>query len=174
MKTIGLHHGRFCFPKWLWDTGTCFFFFVFFDISRSLFIEKPFCRDSSPREQNRSAVLPVCSLQWPIMQRYKWFFCSLTWRLSMHRESLTDETDHFGPHLLVFSSFSEFYFTRSRMAIICKYVQIPDIPSCFLFFSSSANRLQLEDLLLSLCMPQECLLDFLYRWFDAFPHKRFA
>ncbi len=78
--------------------------------------------------------LTVCSLQWPIMQRYKWFFCSLTWRLSMHRESLTDETDHFGPHLLVFSSFSEFYFTRSRMAIICKYVQIPDIPSCFFFF----------------------------------------
>lgn len=30
-----------------------------------------------------------------------------------------------------FSSFPEFYFTSSRMAIICKYVQIPDIPFCF-------------------------------------------
>ncbi len=173
MKTIGLHHGRFCFPKWLWDTGTCFFFCFFWYFEITIYwktILQGFL--AAGTEPVRS--FTVCSLQWPIMQRYKWFFCSLTWRLSMHRESLTDETDHFGPHLLVFSSFSEFYFTRSRMAIICKYVQIPDIPSCFLFFSSSANRLQLEDLLLSLCMPQECLLDFLYRWFDAFPHKRFA
>lgn len=67
MKTIGLHHGHFCYPKWLryWHMFSCCccFFFVRFDISRSLFIENLFYRDSSPREQNRCAVLPVCSLQ---------------------------------------------------------------------------------------------------------------
>lgn len=66
MKTIGLHHCRFLFPEMVEILAHAFmllFFCVRFDNSRSLFIENPFCRDSSPREQNRCAVLPVCSLQ---------------------------------------------------------------------------------------------------------------
>lgn len=122
-----------------------FFFCVRFDISRSLFIEKPFCRDSSPREQNQSAVLPSV----PFSDR----LCNVVNDFSVHHwpawRSFAASTDltfiyasriayrwivSFRTSFASIFSFSEFYFTRSRMAIICKYVQIPDIPSCFFFF----------------------------------------